>query len=361
MLTLSKRISWVGLTVILSGCSSLSSIYSNGEGDYRLKEAEIAKQLEMPPNFVMPGQTNGLLTQSLPDSTSALAEQAKIPSYQVDGVSLKSNLVERWLEFDQLDSKQVWQIMKDFLKSQGYQIETERTDLGWMQTNYQPRKELAPVEQELGKLALLLNKWRPEMAAGIYDRFTVQVLHEDSRVKVLFRHHMMQADSSGDGTSWRIRPYEPFMETLALYQALTYVGMTANQAVAEIETSVYYQEIEEGEELAGLLLNAGLSQSWDYLQSMVFRANWQVLAQDKTRYEVRVKTPENLQAKEGFFKSLFASERLPTEIRLRLSKSSDNEQQSLLLLSVAEGEKPLTAENRQRVFAALGLLIQSQP
>lgn len=344
-----------GLCVSLASCSSLSNIY-NGEDDHRVHEAELAKKLEMPPNFIQPKTNNTALTQ--PIESVDLSTVDSIPSYQVEQVQVKSNLVERWLEFEGVDVKQVWSGLRQFIKQQGFEIAEERLDLGLIKTQYLARTEQAPVEQELSALSRLLNSWRPELVSGIYDRYSLQVVEDaaNQQVKVYIRHHMMLADSTEEGTDWVLRPYDTMMESLALYRAMVFFGSTQLQAIEQIQTTAYYQEIVEGEELAGLVLAATRSQAWDYLQAMVYRAEWTVTATRPALYELWVNMPETTSTSKGFFARLFSGSDLPDTVGLKLTQHESSNEQTLLSLNVAEGVPPLNAEQRRHILTALGLL-----
>lgn len=354
-MALIKLVGLSTLCLTLASCSSLSSIY-NGEDDHRIHEAELAKKLEIPPNFIQPKTNNRALTQ--PVEQVDLSEVKTIPTYQVEQIQVKSNLTERWLEFDDIDVKKVWSGLRQFLKQQGFEIAEERLDLGLIKTQYLARSEQAPVEQELSALSSLLNSWRPELVSGIYDRYSLQVVDDpdSNKVKVTIRHHMMLADSSEDATDWVLRPYDTMMESLALYRAMMFFGATQLQAIEEIESAAYYQEILEGEELAGLVLAASRSQSWDYLQAMVYRAEWQVSNARPALYEIWVNTPETTATSKGFFARLFSGNDLPDVVRLKLTQHEPDAEQTLLSLSVKENVPPLNAEQRRHILTALGLL-----
>lgn len=345
------------LAISLSGCSGLAKWY-NGDNDYRVKEAQLAKELEMPPAFVRRGAAPTALTQTIAQPN--LDEVSSIPTYQVDGLRVQSNLIERWLELDNLTSVEAWQGLHAFLATQGFSVDEARLDIGLIKTNYVARKELAPVAQELSALSRMFNRWRPELASGIYDRFTFQLVEDKThgQVKIFVRHHMMLADSSGDITQWTLRPYDPMVESIALYQALVFFGASQSQAIDQLQTAAYYQEIVEGEELAGLVLSASLSQSWDYLQTMIYRADWQVKAQNADVYEIWLATPKNVEAEQGFFTRLFSGRKLPDTVKLKLARYEDRGDASLLTLAVEEGRPPLTAEQRRQVLTGLGLLTE---
>ncbi|MFA6699696.1 MAG: outer membrane protein assembly factor BamC [Thiomicrospira sp.] len=351
-----KRVSLVGVVVTLSGCSTVSNWF-HGDDNYRDHEAKLAEQIEMPPNFVV-RQTKeaAIMEQAL--ALTQYDDIKALPAYRVEGLNVRSNLVERWLEIEGKTPAEVWQNMRDFLQAQGFDVEEERLDIGMMKTGYVARRDLAPVAQEVGVLTRLLNSWRPELATGVYDRFTLLVETDESKqnsVKVFLRHHMMLADSSGDITEWSVRPYDPMIETLTLYQAMLFFGATQDDAVEQIRAASYYQEIISGEELAGLILGAGLSQSWDYLQAMIYRANWTVKKQNSALYEMDVEVPK-LKQTSGFFARLFSSSEQPQVVRLKLSQFEESTEKTLLSLSVDEGDTPLTGERRREVYQALGLL-----
>ena len=334
----------------LAGCSSLANWY-NGDDDYRKKEAQLAKELEMPPNFIQPQSVNPLLTQQVAD----LSEVEQIPSYQVDGLRVQSNLSERWLEISDQSSKDVWRMLMQFLATEGFSIKEQRLDIGLIETDFLPRKQVAPVELEEGTLSRLFNSWRPELASGIYDRFTLKVEQTDGQtVKVFIRHHMMQADSSGEtGTSWKVRPYDPMIESIALYKTMIFMGATQQGAIEQIESAKLYQEIYEGEEFSSVLLAAGRDQAWQYIQSLIYRANWTVESQSPALYQVWVKA-KSAEPK-GFFARLFASGEQQL-VRIALQPYEKDTAQTEVSLSPVEGQPPLTAEQKQQLFRELGLL-----
>ena len=356
-MSLVNKVGLIGVVIALSGCSTVSNWF-HGDDNYRDNEAKLAKEIELPPNFVVrQSRDAALMEQAL--SLTDYGVVKDIPAYRVEGLSVQSNLVERWLEIDGKTPAEVWQNMRDFLKLQGFEIEEDRIDIGVIKTGYVARRDLAPVAQEVGVLTRLLNSWRPVLETGIYDRFTLQVESDATRekvVKVYLRHHMMLADSSGDITEWSVRPYDPMIETLTLYQAMVFFGATQDDAVEQIRAATYYQEIISGEELAGLILGASLSQSWDYLQSMIYRANWTVKKQNSALNEMVVQVPKLKDSSKGFFARLFSSNEQPQEVRLKLTRYEDSADKTLLSLSVEDGQTPLTADRRRDVYQALGLL-----
>lgn len=342
-----------GLSISLVGCSGLTK-WVNGDDDYRTKQAELSKQLELPPNFVLRPAADPLL--NIDFAGRADTEFSSLPSVVLEGLRVESNLYQRWLVLEDVNPQQAWLAIEQFLTSQGFELDEKRPDLGLVTTKYKARTEIAPVEQELGRISRLLNSWRPELVKGIYDRFSVQLVSQQNQIEVYFYHHMMTADSSADTTRWTMRAYEPMMETLALYRAMLFFGAQQNLALNQIETSTFFQEIYEGEEFGGLILNAPLSMAWDYLQTMQYRANWQVTSSNSAQHEIWLKTPKISNESQGFLQRLLGRASQPGLVKIKLNSTQDDAQKTTLTLSAEADSRPMTAEQRRQIFQALGLI-----
>jgi outer membrane protein assembly factor BamC len=348
-----KLLAYAGLSASLVGCSSASKWF-NGDDDYRTSQAELSKKLETPPNFVLRSVADPLLTAEV--AIRSVNEIETLPALKVEGLRVDSNLHQRWLVMENLNASQAWQLAEQFLVRQGFEVDEKRPELGLITTKYLARSEVAPSAQELGRLSQLLNSWRPDLAKGIYDRYSVQLVSEHNKVNLYFYHHMILADSNSDITRWSLRPYEPMMEMLALYRMMLFMGARENVALSQIATSAYYQEIFEAEELAGLTYHAPISQTWDYLQAMQYRASWQVESTNSASHELWVKIPKLSSKNKGFISQLFGRTSQPGLVRISLASVENNSDQTRLTLGVEAGERPLNAEQRRQILEALGLL-----
>jgi len=355
----------------LSGCSSISSLMGEDENDYRVNETQLAKNLEMPPNLFHPSKKQSQMEMVFQTQQATQIEQkATIPTYQVEGVSIQANLSERWLELDTANSEHVWQSIKRFMNSLGMQVEEERKDIGIIKTGFANRTELAPLD-DVGPLTKLFNSWRPELAEGIYDRLVARVETDEAtnKTRVYFHHHMLYSPDTNEEISgedrWRVKPYNPLFEAEALYQAMIFFGSNSDVALAQLKTTGKMSEIFEGEqELEALILHANLSQSWGYLQAMVYRADWQVEQTMPATHQMWVKVPEEAQAdssflsKLAFWKSEGDKPDLPEVVLLTLTADEKDSNRSFLTANVKEGESPLNEEKRKYLFEKLGLLGQ---
>jgi outer membrane protein assembly factor BamC len=263
----------------------------------------------MPPNLFNPGKAKSNLSLALAQAEQdVLAQQDSydhIPNFKADGLSIQSNLSERWLEIDSMNSEEVWSGLKRFLESAGFTVDDERKDIGVMKTKYLQRSELVPLD-DVGPLTKMLNSWRPELAQGVYDKFVARVETDlnANNTRVYFSHHMLYSPEANEtrdlGDRWRIKPYSPEMEAQALYQAMVFFGSSSEKALAQLKVTEKMVEIVDGEEFRGLSLRADLEKSWSYVQAMVYRANWQM---DKVRiaeHKMWIKVPDSAKKKIHF-------------------------------------------------------------
>ncbi len=353
----------------LSGCSSFSGLTGSDEADYRVNETQLAKNLEMPPNLFHPSKKQAEMEIVFQNQQKAVEQKATIPTYKAEGVSIQSNLSERWLELETANSDHVWQSVKRYFETLGMKVEDERKDIGIIKTTYVNRTAIAPMD-DMGPLTRMFNRWRPEVVEGIYDRFVARVETDEAnnKTRIYFHHHMMYTpdvnEEMGGEDRWRLKPYNPVFEAEALYQAMIFFGSKSDVALAQLKVTGQMTEVFEGEyELQGLLLHADLSQSWGYLQSMIYRADWQVEQLMPATHEVWVKVPEALRTEGSFFSKLaFWNQQsdieLPERVKLKLSADEKDSSRTLLTAQVKEGETPLNAERRKYLFEKLGLLGQ---
>ncbi|BBP43436.1 outer membrane protein assembly factor BamC [Thiosulfativibrio zosterae] len=356
----------------LSGCESLNSKDASGsEGDYRSTESSLSQSLEMPPNLIAPNFQKDEFYKII-DSAST-EETNLIPSYQAKGLAVKSNLGERWLEMDTVDGDKVWTGLEAFLNSMGFSIKSARKDIGVIETNFTPRKELVPLDDQ-GPLTKLLNSWRSEFAEGAYDRLIarVEMDAQTQKTRVYFYHANIFSgvDADGDTTlgNSKIRPSNPFFEAEALYQAMIFFGAVQADALQQIEMTENRMELTQGTAFDGLKLKAGLEESWTYFKAMTYRVNWSIEKMDADNHQAWLKLPDEIR-KDTSLTSKLAFWRdkdsmvLPEIIKFSLTPIEDaktgqpiDPPMSLLQARSLDEEVPLDEAARKLVFERLGLL-----
>ncbi len=372
-----KKIQSVALGAVItgmmaaSGCSSFSKALNLedslwGSDNYRDRERELAESLEVPPSLVKPkqqgslalldGRTQGALTSEV----ASLSEKA-IPAYRAKGIRVEATLCERWLSLEQVSADAAWQGVQKFLRTLGYPVKEANRATGIIRTEYVQRKEVVPLV-DVSPLRKLFNKWRPEVADGAMDRFTVHVTVDPATqaAQIRFHHHQVFGTDDGDTETYRVRPYDPVKELEMLYQAAVFFGANKEAALKQVRVSAHTVDVVEGQEVDGLVLHAPMSQAWAYLQSMIWRADWQVVSVSPERHEMIVALDKQSENR-GFWASLAFWRHdgsLPKRVVLKLAPMKKRAQQTLLRVDVPEGETPLDQKKRLRIFKKLGLLGQ---
>ncbi len=356
----------------LSGCASLN--IGDSDEDFRDTEGGIAQKLEMPPNLISPARTNDRFHAIIADGKSEQVVNQVIPTYQATGLRIESNLSERWLEIDTLNSQQIWLGVNQFLASLGMEVKEARQDIGIIRTEFTPRKELVPLDS-LGPITRILNSWRSEFAVGAYDRLIARVETdvEQEKTRVFFRHSaIFTSTDASDETilgNARIQPYNPVFEAEILYQAMIFFGATQLDALQQIAMTEYRMEVIDGTAFAGIKMRAGLNESWTYLQAMLQRANWHLDKTDVNNYQVWVNVPAQAREEATLVSRLAFwrdgnEKHLPKIVKFDLKSAEDDAGNlvvpttTILTVSSLEGDTPLNESNREYIFDQLGFTAQ---
>lgn len=353
----------------LSGCSTLSNLFGSDDS-YRDSEGKIVQNLEMPPNLFNPAKPKNDIELALQKAgQDTLAQQDTydhIPNFKADGIAIGSNLSERWLELDSVNSEEIWSGLKRYFMASGFAIEQERKDIGVMKTDYLMRSELVPLD-DVGPITKMLNSWRPELADGVYDKFVARLETDTAagKTRIYFSHNMLYSpdasEARGVDSGWKLKPYNPVMEAQALYQAMVFFGSTSEKALAALKVTENMVEVVDGEELQGLALRANAESSWGYLQAMIYRANWQMDKVRKDTLQMWVQVPKTVQKEDSMLSKMAfwrdsGEKSLPDVIKLQLAPSKTDVDKTLLTIESVEGATPLNAKQRRYVLESLGLL-----
>lgn len=345
----------------LSGCSSLSKSFGSGDAitnqdNYRVTQDALVSPLELPPGFQNPNRNMDLTNRQLMGQLNDKIMRKDIPTYQVDGLSIRSNLSERWLHVDKVNGDELWERLQRFLIAQGFTIEESRKDVGLIRTAYVARKEVVP-KSEMGFLTRILNSWREETAKGAMDKLTLRVETDaQGGANVYLRHSMILADFDGDINNWRSRPYHPVFEAEMLYQSMVFLGASMNNAVSQVAATEKRLEFSLDGEFAGLSLKAGMEESWQFILSLADRSGFSVLSTDKANglMTLKLKAEANKEEK-GFFSRLFSSEADEiNQVTLKFKANTSLKTTDVTVESV--DNRVLTAKERKSIFQRMGAI-----
>jgi outer membrane protein assembly factor BamC len=345
----------------LAGCSNLGKSFGSGDSvvsndNYRVTQDALISPLELPPNFKNPSRNMDVSNRQLMGQLNDKLVKNDIPTYQVDGLSIQSNLSERWLHVDKVDSNDLWERLQRFVVAQGFSVEESRKDVGIIRTAFLSRKEIVP-KSEISFLTRALNSWREETAKGALDRLTLRVASDGKGgANVYLRHSMMIEDKDGDMGYWRSRPYHPEFEAEMLYQSMVFLGASMNNAINQVAATEKRLELSLDGEFAGLSLKAGMEESWQFILSLTDRAGFTIVNTDRANGLMSIKLPPSKsQSEKGFFAKLFSSDANEvTDVTLKF-KANDKDKTTDVTVA-ATNEQALTADQRKNVFQRMGVI-----
>jgi outer membrane protein assembly factor BamC len=221
---------------LLSACSVLKE----DKVDYTT--AKRGNDLEVPPDLTQLSRQSRYALPSDVVSASGLQNGtgAAVPFANTAPQSLKSFTLERsgsqrWL-VAQLPAEQLWGPVRDFWKSNGFELTQNDEALGIMETDWAENRAKIPqdfIRRTIGKVFDGL------YSTGERDKYRTRLERRaDGGTEIYISHRGMQevfTDSSEERTAWQPRPTDPELEAEFLRRLMVSLGATPTQAAQAIE------------------------------------------------------------------------------------------------------------------------------
>jgi outer membrane protein assembly factor BamC len=230
---------WVALAASLSLLSACS-VLKEDKVDYTT--AKRGNDLEVPPDLTQLSRQSRYALPSDVVSASGLQNGtgAAVPFASTAPQSLKSFTLERsgsqrWL-VAQLPAEQLWGPVRDFWKSNGFELTQNDEALGIMETDWAENRAKLPqdfIRSTIGKLFDGL------YSTGERDKYRTRLERRaDGGTEIYISHRGMQevfTDATEERTAWQQRPSDPELETEFLRRLMVSLGATPTQATQAIE------------------------------------------------------------------------------------------------------------------------------
>jgi outer membrane protein assembly factor BamC len=221
---------------LLSACSVLKE----DKVDYTT--AKRGSDLEVPPDLTQLSRQSRYALPSDVVSASGLQNGtgAGVPLASTAPQSLKSFTLERsgsqrWL-VAQLPAEQLWGPVRDFWRSNGFELTQNEEALGIMETDWAENRAKIPqdfIRSTIGKLFDGL------YSTGERDKYRTRLERRaDGGTEIYISHRGMQevyTDSSEQRTAWQPRPSDPELEAEFLRRLMVSLGAAPTQAAQAIE------------------------------------------------------------------------------------------------------------------------------
>ena len=314
----------LSVTLLGSGCSSLSNALSGDKIDYRSSGSQSVR-LDVPPDLSqLSGQSRFTQVSPAIVTASSLGQQApgaavasnQVAPKAVGDIRLERQGQTRWLVVNQ-PPEQVYEKVRAFWSSVGFELVIDQPAAGLMETNWNENRAKLSEGGVRGLLGTVLERLYD---TGERDQFRTRLERTPQGTEVYVTHRGLEEVYEGDRkerTTWRGRPSDANLEAEMLARMMVALGATKEQA-DQTREDVAKQASTPASSPAGNLasLNADATSvtlrgesdlAWRRVGLALDRSGFTVEGRDRASgsYEVRLSVNDPAAAKPGFFSRLF--------------------------------------------------------
>jgi outer membrane protein assembly factor BamC len=311
----------VVLALGLTACSSFSSLTASDKVDYK-KQGEVrGPNLALPPDLITAQADRRFIVQ---DGTATMSEysQAVKKSSQmrtnvltgIPGMKIERDGDKRWLVVDK-SAASLYPQIKDFWQENGFLLLIDSPSTGILETDWAENRTKIPqdiIRRTLGKVLDSLYD------SGERDKFRTRLEVQKPEVTEIYISHkgaievpLIDAGTT-ISTRWTVRPSDPELEAIFLTRLMERLGMTQEQAKAQITTTAAAPKtpkaklIEDGAETR-IEMTQSFDRAWRDVGLALDRSNFTVDDRDRSKgiYFVRYVNPKDLGDSRGWFGRTF--------------------------------------------------------
>jgi outer membrane protein assembly factor BamC len=311
----------VVLALGLTACSSFSSLTASDKVDYK-KQGEVrGPNLALPPDLITAQADRRFIVQ---DGTATMSEysQAVKKSSQmrtnvltgIPGMKIERDGDKRWLVVDK-SAASLYPQIKDFWQENGFLLLIDSPSTGILETDWAENRTKIPqdiIRRTLGKVLDSLYD------SGERDKFRTRLEVQKPEVTEIYISHKGAIEvplidaSTTISTRWTVRPSDPELEAIFLTRLMERLGMTQEQAKAQITTTAAAPKtpkaklIEDGAETR-IEMTQSFDRAWRDVGLALDRSNFTVDDRDRSKgiYFVRYVNPKDLGDSRGWFGRTF--------------------------------------------------------
>ena len=311
----------VVLALGLTACSSFSSLTASDKVDYK-KQGEVrGPNLALPPDLITAQADRRFIVQ---DGTATMSEysQAVKKSSQmrtnvltgIPGMKIERDGDKRWLVVDK-SAASLYPQIKDFWQENGFLLLIDSPSTGILETDWAENRTKIPqdiIRRTLGKVLDSLYD------SGERDKFRTRLEVQKPEVTEIYISHKgaievpLKDAGTTISTRWTVRPSDPELEAIFLTRLMERLGMTQEQAKAQITTTAAAPKtpkaklIEDGAETR-IEMTQSFDRAWRDVGLALDRSNFTVDDRDRSKgiYFVRYVNPKDLGDSRGWFGRTF--------------------------------------------------------
>lgn len=361
-----RTISLISAMVVLTACSSFSSMTASDKVDYKKSGDVRGPNLALPPDLITAQADRRYVVQ---DGTATMSEynQAVKKSSQtrsnvltgIPGMKIERDGDRRWLVVDK-SATELYPQVKDFWQENGFLLVIDSPSTGIMETDWAENRAKIPQDIIRRTLGRVLDS---AYDSGERDKFRTRLEVQKPDVTEIYITHKGAVetpvkDSSGAmiTTQWTVRPTDPELEAIFLTRLMERLGMTQDQARAQVAATATAPKtpraklVEEGP-ATRIEMTSSFDRAWRDVGLALDRSNFTVEDRDRSRgiYFVRYVNPKDLGDGRSWFGRTFGksndSDKKAKLYRVVVQARGDN--QVVILVQDSEGKPENTPTGNQ--------------
>jgi len=342
----------LSVTLLGSGCSSMSNALSGDKIDYRSSGSQTVR-LDVPPDLSqLSGQSR--FTQVSPSivTASSMGQQAagaanvnnQVAPKAVGDIRLERQGQTRWLVVNQ-PPEQVYEKVRAFWSSVGFELVIDQPAAGLMETAWNENRAKLNEGGVRGLLGSVLERLYD---TGERDQFRTRLERTAQGTEIYVTHRGMEEVYEGDRkdrTTWRGRPSDPGLEAEMLARMMVALGAskedaqkTRDEAAAQAASPANPSALATlNADATSLTLRGEPELAWRRVGLALDRGGFTVESRDRASgsYDVRLSVNDPAAAQPGFFSRLFSSKKEDTLARYRVKLQPQGRETQVVVLNEA--------------------------
>jgi len=357
--------------IIISGCISEEDIKqvknkTIGERAINYYSNKTVTSLEIPPDLTSPEYQNAFrlseFVKDIDENMVSFSESKSNKKIKVresfDGIEVKKSGDRIFITIDK-EPDIVWSLAREFLKLQGFAINTADKKVGIIETDFLENRTEAP-DQSIGLIRSLIRKGTGQSySLPSVDKYRIRIEPINSGQKTELHLSLYSkeevikpTDLKEQNTVWKTKPRDPELEIEMLYRFMVFIGSDSTKAKEKIiqatENKKIKVEIKDGiNGFSKLLFQEDILNTWDSLSWAFDKLNLQLDDKDIMERSFYIRTVRT--ADEGIMTSIFGGEAVKKTFQIKL-KVIDENSTEVLFIDISEENEQETKEYSYDLF-----------
>ncbi|WP_444718922.1 outer membrane protein assembly factor BamC [Paucibacter soli] len=333
-------------------------MFSSDKVDYR-SGARQTTGLDVPPDLTQLARDGraqvqgGVVSASAMQQTSSTTAKpsagsmSKVALDQLGDLRIERSGEQRWLR-SSLTPEQLWPQVRGFWLERGFELASEQTEVGVMETNWAENRAKLPQDLIRSTIGKVLDGL---YSTGERDKFRTRLERVNGGTEIYVSHRGMIEVYTGtqrDNTAWQPRPADPQLEAEMLSRLMLKLGAKEEQAKAVLAAAPASPAKAPATAAAAhagtraladvptsLQVNEGFERAWRRVGQSLDRHGFTVEDRDRKQglFFLRYADPNEAGKDEpNFFSKLFGGDKGQTAVRYRVSVKAEGERSTVMVL-----------------------------